>query len=78
MIKYIIKNCDCNVTTENICAAKERLCKDISDCLLKRIIYEIKKEKIINCIIDGKEQVLRANYHMCDKVLELLEIEECE
>lgn len=84
--KYIISNCPA-MDDQARCMAGHIItcnylkeCEFINNCLLKRIVNEIKKEKIINCIIDGKEQILRANYRTPEgnKILELLEIEECE
>lgn len=81
-MKYIIKNCPCYIEQEpygNTCC-QLYTCESDIDCLLKRIVDECKKETIINCNIDGKEQVLKAHYHthIGDKILELLEIEEVD
>lgn len=46
----------------------------------KKIVELCKEQKVINCNIDGKEQVLKAYYHthLGDKILELLDIQEVE
>ena len=82
-MKYIIKNCPA-LTDQGKCyqgsvfmgtAFSE--CQERTGCVMKRIVNEYKKEKIIKCNIDGKEQILKAYHHTCigDKILELLEIE---
>ena len=87
--KYIIKACP-NLTTSyygtgetihNQCGlTDDDLCANCTHCVMKQIVKLCKKEKTINCNIDGKEQVLKAYYHthLGDKILELLDIEECE
>lgn len=80
MKKYVIKNCDCSVTTENICAAEERLCKDIDNCLLKNIVNKcqscIDKGFVMSrygCKVPASE-----GYDLASDILKLLDIEECE
>jgi hypothetical protein len=88
MSKYVIKNCpscyyiycdkeyECNWRGSGI----TKPCQDCTDCLLKQIVELCKEQKVINCNIDGKEQVLKAYYHthLSDKILELLDIQEVE
>lgn len=82
--KYIIRNCPAHSKDAlDFCFAKnatQAICYKCTDCLLKQIVELCKEEKTINCNIDGKEQVLKAYYHthLGDKILELLDIQECE
>lgn len=92
--KYIIKNCPvCEFSDWEECTgylAEGYICNDIhteiveckerTDCKLKQIVELCKEQKVINCNIDGKEQVLKAYYHthLGDKILELLDIQEVE
>lgn len=78
MTKYIIKNC---LSYENsVCDNQDMFCQDCTDCVMKQIVELCKEQKVINCNIDGKEQVLKAYYHthLGDKILELLDIQEVE
>lgn len=77
-MKYIIKNCDIcfeNFEANFICpygTKKEGLtayCKDISDCLLKRIVDIFKDFRKDSVLING-------NKIMVEEILNLLEIEE--
>ena len=41
MQKYVVKNCPCNVTTEDMCDwenTNETYCEDCTDCLIKQVI----------------------------------------
>ena len=87
MSRYIIKNCEnllyCTACKDYECALADefpykRKCADTDNCNLKQIVDLCKEQKVINCNIDGKEQVLKAYYHthLGDKILELLNIEE--
>lgn len=95
MNKYIIKNCP-NCLTYNrpkaICGLTYKTsgfkgettsykhCQNCTGCVMKQIVELCKEQKVINCNIDGKEQVLKAYYHthLGDKILELLDIQEVE
>lgn len=80
MNKYIIKSCEQIHSADNFCWSKNILCQDCTDCVMKQIVELCRKQKVINCNIDEKEQVLKAYYHthLGDKILELLDIEEVE
>lgn len=71
-MKYIIKNCPalCFPLKDNPeCECNESVfnnaCKDISDCLLKQIVTECKQAPMIDS-------------EFSQRILELMEIEECE
>lgn len=89
--RMIIRNCPCFVegiaikgneqktqTCNNHKVRELTLCQDCTDCKLKQIVELCKEQKVINCVIDGKEQVLKAYYHthLGDKILELLDMQE--
>lgn len=84
--KYIIRNCPAIYGVFLDKCKKDHyedeavLCQDCTDCVMKQIVELCKEEKVINCNIDGKEQVLKAYYHthLGDKILELLDIQEVE
>ena len=95
MSKYILKNCPCYIDMplynhDKVCRLGDIVkpnhkelyvyCKDCTDCKLKQIVELCKEQKVINCNIDEKEQVLKAYYHthLGDKILELLDIQEVE
>jgi len=49
MQKYVVKNCPCNVTTEDMCDwenTNETYCEDCTDCLIKQVIEKCKEAKI--------------------------------
>lgn len=49
--KYIVKNCPCNVTTEDMCDCEntnETYCQDCTDCVIKQVINECKWETNID------------------------------
>ena len=88
MKKYIIRNCPCNVTTEDMCDwenTNETYCQDCTDCLLKRIVENLRQVAYAchcdNC--DGCGYYSGCGDTECGtyqalKSLELLDIEECE
>lgn len=80
--KYIIKNCPAfyPLMDRNECMGNDGQCQDYNDCKLKQIVELCKEQKVINCNIDGKEQILKAYYHthLGDEILELLDIQEVE
>jgi len=61
--KYIVKNCGCNPSCDE-CYIN---CKDISDCLLKRVIKEIEWE--LRAIPDSD---------LAERILSMFEIERVE
>lgn len=80
--KYRVKNCPA-ISFADGCKNEEVKvwdCQDCTDCVLKQIVQLCKEQKVINCNIDGKEQVLKAFYHthLSNKILELLDIQEVE
>lgn len=85
-MSYVIQNCPAILRMTKVCDAYEttrdlpQLCKDCTDCVMKQIVELCKEQKVINCNIDGKEQVLKAYYHthLGDKILELLDIQAVE
>lgn len=88
MNKYIIRNCPAHffdeINGKPKCWQKweqfDESCQNCTDCLLKQIVELCKEKKVINCNIDGKEQILKAYYHthLGDKILKLLDIQEVE
>lgn len=84
--KYLIRNCPAIYGISFDGCKKDHyedgtvLCQDCTGCVLKQIVELCKEQKVINCNIDGKEQVLKAYYHthLGDKILELLDIQEVE
>ena len=100
MNKYVIKNCPvCLRNHKNVCiksirhsafvnASETELykpCKDITDCVLKRIVENLKTcledNTCDNCdgvgYYDGCQDIKCAVYQ-ARKCIEMLEIEECE
>lgn len=74
MKKYIIKNCPACLEFTKLCDSssvsdKASMCKDITDCLLKRIVNECKWETNIDVECRGD---------LAERILSELEIEECE
>ena len=61
MFKYIIKNCGCNPACDE-CYIR---CKDITDCVMKRIVEKCKSHH-------------NDLHFTASEVLSLLDIEECE
>ena len=44
--KYVVKNCPCNVTTEDMCDwenTNETYCEDCTDCLIIQVIEKCKE-----------------------------------
>ena len=86
-MKYIIKNCPCNVTTENMCDwenTNETYCDNCTDCLLKQIV-KLCKKRINYCRSCYRPYMFTTcgdcptNSNGLDKqILDLLEIEEIE
>lgn len=83
-MKYIIKNCPCNVTTENMCDwenTNETYCDNCTDCLLKQIVEKCKEAiKIYNneeFYEDDCDSFLGESI-MAQQILDLLEIEGIE
>lgn len=77
MMKYIIKNCPAYLKY-NKCFHNGH-CDNITDCLLKRIVGELRKEACTG--IDCNWCMKKCNLEkvtFSKKILELLEIEECE
>ena len=69
---YVIRNCPCNITVDEACNDEnqnETYCKDIPDCLLKRIAAECICETIIDVECRGD---------LAERILSELDIEECE
>lgn len=87
MNKYIVKNCPSFVLMQNakqtyfdVCGKGKigTLCKDCTDCLLKRIV-----EKCVVAIDDymnskDSDDVSFGMQDMATTILSMLEIEECE
>jgi len=74
-MKYIIKNCGCNPACDECYVS----CKDITDCVMKKIVDELRKEACTG--IDCSWCMNKCNFEkvtFSKKILELLEIEECE
>ena len=69
MNKYIIKNCGCNPACDE-CYTR---CKDITDCLLKRIVNDCKEQ--LNGLKIG---VYTLNDILANNILKMLDIEEIE
>jgi len=84
MSKYIIKNCPAYCHLGKECHNEEgqygASCCEVTDCVMKQIYELCKVQRVINCNIDGKQQVLKAYYHtyLSDKILELLDIQEVD
>lgn len=79
-MKYLISNCPAITQMTKLCdnaCPKVQMCKDISDCLLKKIVSECASAKhrasdySTNAYNDGI-------YYQADRVLGFLRIEECE
>ena len=74
-MKYIIKNCPCNVTTEDMCDwenTNETYCQYCTDCLLKQIVEKCKNElQVQNDWWCGAKP-------LAEEILDLLQIQEVE
>ena len=79
--KYIIRNCPCNVTTEDMCDwenTNETYCQDCTDCLLKQIVEK--------CRLIQDKKFIKGNWKFRSpskakfgrEILELLDIQEVE
>ena len=45
-MSYVIRNCPCNVTTEDMCDwenTNETYCKDCADCVMKQIVENLRQ-----------------------------------
>lgn len=74
---YIIKNCPCNVTTEDMCDwenTNETYCQDCTDCVLKQIVEKCNEQKDIEDALRYKTN----GYMLAKNILELLDIQEVE
>ena len=90
MNKYTIKNCPCffeeneevNDYTCSWSGTEELACQDCTDCVLKQIVELAKghTELCKNCEQQIKECDCSdiCNAYRLDKILQLLDIEECE
>ena len=90
-MSYIVRNCPAILKTTLICddfsgsRCTARPCKDITDCVMKQIVENLKTclqdNTCDNCdgigYYDGCQDVKCGDYQ-ARKSLELLEIEECE
>lgn len=78
MNKYIIKNCPA-ITKSTVCVNDKysNLCKDITDCVMKRIV-ELCDTNVSKVLYDGENIKLIKGNDLAVEILELLEIEECE
>lgn len=75
--KYIVKNCPCNVTTEDMCDwenTNETYCQDCTSCVIKQVIEKcnIYKNFIAITISDYAKRELAL------AILQLFDIEEVE
>ena len=91
-MKMIIKNCPAITQMTKLCdnaCPEVTMCKDISDCLLKRIVNEcqeiIKQRQEIDfddiwghSYSDCELSELNGQCKMARKILRMLDIEECE
>ena len=88
MIKYVIKNCSC-YNKDYSCQSKDNItgkyCKDITDCVLKRIVEKCKIEtkpiQVYHATGDlpfVQTALNRKGADFAVKIIELLEIEEVE
>ena len=76
--KYIIKNCDC-ILSSGKCNDKSLVyCQNCTDCVLKRIVYYCKSENEFYNNKVYKKDVELGRAIAASNVLQLLEIEECE
>lgn len=88
-MKYIVRNCPAFTEDDNrygLCFDDYngycKPCKDITECLLKRIVNELRNDDCDilyngNCFM-YKNHAECCNLLLSEKILELLEIEECE
>ena len=81
-MKYIIKNCDsynfgCCLSTNGTKLYCQ--CKDITDCLLKRIV-ELCDSNTSKVLYEGETSKIKfvEGNPLAEKILKLLETEECE
>lgn len=77
-MKYVIKNCNCYGFGDTCLSnnADRLYCKDITDCLLKRIVDECKDYKLI--AYEGEFYKLIQENAKAKEILELLELEEVD
>ena len=80
--KYIIKNCDC-ILSSGRCNVKSLVyCQDCTDCVIKQIVELAKghTELCKNCEQQIKECDCNdiCNAYRLDKILQLLDIQEVE
>ena len=88
MKKYIIKNCPCNITVDEVCndeSQNETYCKNRHDCLLKQIAdkcYKATHDDLIPSCDEYKTaddvSQLYGRANLANEILQLLEIEEYE
>lgn len=75
-MSYIVRNCPCNVTTEDMCDwenTNETYCQDCTDCVIKQVIKVCKKEAVINYPKKEKEFITVNGYQA---ILNMFDIEE--
>lgn len=87
-MKYIIKNCPAITQMTKLCdnaCPEVTMCKDITDCLLKRIVNECKmnmSDGDLKYILEHKNNEgiiwLTDSSKAILNILKLLEIEECK
>lgn len=86
-MKYIIKNCPVFNKKHQICNKKSKVvsCKDITDCVMKQIVENLKTylqdNTCDNCNGIGYDtncQDTSCGNYQCHQILELLEIEEVD
>lgn len=80
-MKYIIKNCNCFNLGACCTPNSDRLyCKDIANCCIKRIIDICKTEKKKGFVLGryGCKESISEGYDLACRILQKLEIEECE
>lgn len=80
MSKYIIKNCEQIHSSDNFCWSKSILCQDCTDCVMKQIV-ELCKNIDCPCEYQGADcwECSRIGAKtFADKILKLLDIQECE
>lgn len=75
--KYIIRNCPCNVTAEDMCDwenTNETYCQGCTDCVMKQIVELCKEE---SSIIQHKQRIkVKGLNKLADRIFELLDIQE--
>ena len=81
MSKYVIKNCDC-ILSSGRCNVKSLVfCQDCTDCVLKQIVEKCNKIIFRNGNIDFKEgfsNLAVGENFVARQVLQLLDIQEVE